>query len=279
VLWRRMIANATVDDLYKGAIPEGTTISIQYEDERPPTRILPGVSIGERALLFLKVTPPSIYTFADKFMRTIRFTSLPPQHANTGLPKLESALASVVRGTNREDRVNALMLLQGFDRLSSQTIRDVEPLGESDDPAIEFGAIAVLLKTKAPATVELLRKRLAEYSGSAEPIALVNIGSELGQIDDQRALVSIESLADSKYLSIRLGAMDALRRMKSDRSAPTLIRKLDDPDRNVQYIALITLAEMFNKQGEYAPSMYVFDQNPVYYVQLWKAWASENSRQ
>ena len=273
--WRRMIAKARVEDLYKGTVAEGSTILIEYEDEKPTTRALPVVLAGSRGLLFLKIGPSLSYTFSDAFIGVTWFTSFPFQQGSSGLVKLEAALANVLGASNHTDTIAALRILQGFDQLGSSTLDKVEPLSNSNDPAVALGAIAVLLKTKSAMSVDQLRGYLSRYNDTAEPVALVSIGSELGQIDDERALASIESLADSRYLTIRLGAMHALRRMKSEASATVLVHKLDDPDSIIQYIAVMTLAEIFKKQGEYAPSLRSFDQKPLDYVNLWKAWALE----
>ena len=54
---------------------------------------------------------------------------------------------------------------------------------------------------------------------------------------------------------------------------PTIVLRLDDPDRATQYLAVITLAEILGKyEGDYAPSMYLFDKKTQYYVGLWKQW-------
>jgi hypothetical protein len=67
--------------------------------------------------------------------------------------------------------------------------------------------------------------------------------------------------------------MDAIRGTKSTTSIPFLMAKLNDPDRDVQYVALISAAEILNKdEGDFAPSMYLFDQKPQYYLGLWKQW-------
>jgi len=101
---------------------------------------------------------------------------------------------------------------------------------------------------------------------------MINIGGELGQIGNERTRTVLESFAGSRYLPIRLGAMSAIRRIRSPESASVLIQRLDDIDENVRYLAVITLAEIFQKYGEYAPGMGLFDKNPGKYVELWKDW-------
>jgi len=195
-----------------------------------------------------------------------------------GLEKLQSALAAVLRQINRDDQLNALRLLQGFDILNEESLSPVGVLCTFEDPEIAFTALAVFLKSKTIEGVEKLQRYLETYNGNAEPLALVAIGTQLSHVNDVKILPQIEVLTGSKYVSIRLGAMNAIRLMKHPESAPTLVKRLDDQNSTVKYIAVITLSEIFGKfEGDYAPSMYLFDEKPQYYVDLWKKWWAEES--
>jgi hypothetical protein len=231
---------------------------------------------GEVYLLFLKSTSEGIYELSDRFLGATHFRSLSQQPGEMGLVKLQSALVAVLQQPNRDDRLNALRLLQGFDSLDERSLSRVEHLCSSEDPEIAFTAMAVLLTTKPREGVVKLKSYLDTYKGDAEPLALVPIGTQLGRINDENILPQIEALSGSKYISVRLGAMDAMRTMKFPESAPTLVKRLDDPDGTVQYLAVISLAEIFGKfDGDYAPSKYLFDEKHLYYVGLWKKWWEE----
>jgi hypothetical protein len=231
---------------------------------------------GDIYLLFLKSTSAGIYELSDRFLGATHFRSLSQQPGEMGLEKLQSALVTVLQQPNRDDRLNALRLLQGFDILGERSLSRVELLCSSEDSEIAFTALAVLLKSKTPEGVENLKRYLEIYKGDAEPLALVTIGTQLGRLSDAKMLPQMEALSGSKYVSVRLGAMDAIRKIKSSESAPTLVKRLDDPDSTVQYVALITLAEILGRyDGDFAPSMYLFDKKPQYYIGLWKQWWAE----
>jgi hypothetical protein len=51
-----------------------------------------------------------------------------------------------------------------------------------------------------------------------------------------------------------------------------MVKRLDDSDGYIQYLAVISLAETFGKYEDYAPTMYLFDRNPRFYIGLWKSW-------
>ena len=69
--------------------------------------------------------------------------------------------------------------------------------------------------------------------------------------------------------------MAGIRRIKDPNSVPFLLDQLDSADRDVAYQALITLAEMNHRGGEYGPSMPVFQEDLERYKNIWKRWAVE----
>ena len=271
---RRMKASVKVEDVYKPSGSSEQSVVIEYDQDVPNTSASqPGLSQGETALLFLKATSSAHYTFSDPFFGAIPFNSLPKQTGELGLTKLESALVATTTQPNRTDRISALIILQGFVNLRQDSISTVRRLFASDDSEIAIMALAVFLKAKTPESAEELKTYLDANKEKPEPVGLGTLATELGQIRDERALGAIEALSRSQYVSIRYGALQALRGMNDARTVPTLVKRLDDPDGTNQYLAVITLAEILrNYGGDYAPSMYLFDKKHQYYIGLWKQW-------
>lgn len=235
----------------------------------------------EVAILFLKKTPDGTYQFSDYWFGINEFRVIPPASGGTGMARLQSALLNILDqappGGPYHDDLRALYLLEGFPTLSPEGNAYMVRVANSPDPNIALAAIGTIMKSRKPEAVDLVRNYLENYKGE-EPMSVWSIGAWLGQIDDPKALPSLEALSGSRFLSVQLGAMDALRKIKSPSSAPALIQRLDDPNKVVRYKALITLAEAFGKRGESAPSMEVFDRDPERYVSLWKSWWAEQSR-
>ena len=277
VVLRHMRAVVEVKDSFKANnVQPGDRVAVQYDVEEPSTRgSLPSIVKSETALLFLRRTESGNYVFADPYLGATHFNALPPSPDGVGLTKLQSALVKVIRQNDRNDQIRALRLLEGLNAFRPDTVSALNSLTNSPDPEIALSSIAVLLKTKTPESVEILRRYLETYSGDARPVALLSIGSELGQVRDAGALSAVEALSGSKYLSIKFGAIDALRTMRSPSSAPVLIQRLDDSNNDIRYFALITLAEIFGKSGDYAPLMRQFHENPEKHVALWKDWWSQ----
>ncbi len=278
VLSERVVATVEVEDLYKPADPPGILISVEFRREVPATRALGSpLQVGERALMFLKSTAPLQYVFADPVLGAVQFSSIPAVPDGEGLGKLQAAIMAVLGNAGRDDQIRALQLLEGFAEIKPHFLSAITTLSRSPDADTALYAFAVLLSGKTGSeadrtTLKALNEYLEQYKGGSEPEALVNIGSELGQMNDNGSLREMESLATSRFVEIRRGAMQALRAEKSPLAAATLVGRLDDSDGYVRYLAVISLAETFGKHHDYAPSMYLCDKNPDTYVNLWTNW-------
>jgi hypothetical protein len=215
-----------------------------------------------------------MYEITDQFLGMTPFSTIPTGPSAGGFPGLEITLAQIVDQSDRQDKLRALRLLEGFDAVSQQTEALMRRITGSGDFEIALTAWAVLLKTKSPDVVAGLLGYLDAHPRAPEPaLTLIGIEEGLSNIRDERALASFEKLASSRYFQIRDGALHALRGIKDPRSVPKLIQSLDDERPELQYLALITLSETLGKyEGDYAPSMYLFDKKPKYYIDLWKKW-------
>ncbi len=266
----------TILDVYKSDLTPPGSLVFQFPED-PMSNGATGFREGDVVLLFL-TRGDSVYDLADPFIGVIYFSRLDRVPGNPDIDKLESALALALRRGNRDDQINAMRLLEGFDQLSPTTLSTVSGLSSSSDPAIAFAALAVLLKTRTPDSVAKFLSYLQNYKEDQPPIGLISAADELGLVTDVGALPEIELLSNNRFISVQMAAMDAIRRIASRTSAPTLMRRLDDPNRNVQYSALITLAELFGKSGDYGPSAELFDKRPAYYTALWKKWWQEDGK-
>jgi hypothetical protein len=234
---------------------------------------------GQAYLFFLKISSPGVYELTDSHISATPFKTVLRPVGGAGLAELESALRAMILNPSPVDRVTALRLLQGFDHLDQRTLSVVDRLCDSKDPDVAFTALAILIKTKSPESVARLLNHLVKNKTEPQTFAVVSIGPELAQIRDKRALSSIEALTDSRFISIRDGAMQSLRAMGNPESAPTLVRKLNDPDVSVQYQAVITLAEIFDKKTEqFAPTIPTFNQSPRKYIDAWQKWWTDEGQ-
>lgn len=259
-----------VQDIYKKE--PGLTGQIEIEYPHDPAVTDSGLRVGQTVLLFLIDNGSGAYELADRFLGLTMLDSLPIVSDEDGLGKLQSSLAGILENPDHDDQITALRLLQGFESLDDSTLATADKLASSNDPEVAFTALAVLLNTKTPQSVRKLKDFVGEYTGKVEPIALVSVGTELSNISNLKALPDLEALTNCRFVSIRYGAMAALRNIGSRESVPMLIQHLDDSNSNIQYSAVITLAEILDKRGDYGPNMEMFDKDPEKYIALWKQW-------
>src|SRR5882724_2317386 len=278
---RHIRANVEIQDLFKpGKLRVGDRLTLRFVQQYPGVSMaLPGMGQSETAILFLKETADGSYEFADRWMGANHFQVLPRATSGTGLAGLESALLAILEqtpagGPNHDD-LRALYLLEGFPKLSSTGVSRMAHFANSPDANIALAAIGTLMKSRSRQSVELLKTYLDDYKGDKEPMSVWSIGAWLPQISDPEALPALVALTGSRFTSVQVGALDALRKMKSPSSAAVLVQRLDDSNSTVRYQAIITLAETFGKDREFAPSMKLFNDDPEKYVTLWKTWWSE----
>jgi hypothetical protein len=76
----------------------------------------------------------------------------------------------------------------------------------------------------------------------------------------------------------KLTAMVAIRAIKSPASVPELIRRLDDPDKNTQFLAYITLWEIVRRKDDPGEGAGGFAAKRDVLVASWKQWWNETGR-
>jgi hypothetical protein len=272
---RAVRVNAEILDGYKSP-PEAQGGLVEFEYPIDPMSTESGIQTKQILLIFLKLRPSGIYQLADPTIGLTIFRQQPRVSDFIGFDGLQSALAATLGMGNSEDQINALYLLKGIQKLDPNTLSAVSELSSSRTPDVAFVSLAVLLATGTPESVNKLKNYLDGYQEVRPPVGLISAAGALSLITDVNTLPDLEDLSGSRLLSIQRAAMNAIRKIASTKSVPVLIQRLDDPDPNVQYSAVITLAELLGADGDYGPDMGLFDKDPHKYVALWKQrWAEQ----
>lgn len=262
---------AIVLDVYKAAVPAPRVIVYQYPEAAPDH--VPQIRPGDVELLFLNEITADEYKITNRFIGLTTFSGMSPSPGDTGLDKLQTALATDVQRGTRSDQINAMRLLEGFDQINADTLSAMSPLALLPDSELAFAALAVMLKTRTPESVAKFRQYLDGYTEEQPPMALISAAAELSLITDTRARLDLESLSDNRFVSVQMDAMNAIRHIGSVKSAPVLIQRLDDAYPWVQYLALRALVDLFDKRdNDYGPASDVFFKNPQEYISRWKDW-------
>jgi hypothetical protein len=249
-------------------------ITILVEHEIPAQLARESVYvIGDNYLFFLVPNSTGGYILSDPVIGASRFKSIPAESSKSGLGHLASALGKIASLGDKEDRVRSLQLLARYEAVPADAALALRNLTQEADPEIALWAFAALLRPNAVDSLQDLVDYLDSHNGDGKSWALMIIQGKLVQYRAPEVLGLMQKLNRSRYPNMRLGAMQYLRSMRSRESARTLIERLDDSDSAIRYLAVITLAGTFEKSdGDYAPSMYLFDQKPEYFMHLWRKW-------
>jgi hypothetical protein len=294
-------AHVRIDRRIKGAAPPGEgefDFAVCYEEFLGYDSVMPGESVivflshRDSRLAFTspyngKIAVPR--TQAEEQLRALSpEAALTQEMARTlgskwrsqvlaalrqlALPSNPAAIdiADVVHGlTTSEDaevrgQAFATLLAMGQDSCVRDLIEFL--MAQPTSAAMESGqhAAALALRTLSKARLESLAQTYREQVGIQFASALT-------------------ALAYHKLPAVRESASLALRRMSTRALAHTLITLLDNPDRNVQYNAIIGLYEAAEGWHNalvkgYAPAAPLFFEDPDRYVNDWKRWWEEGAR-
>lgn len=94
-----------------------------------------------------------------------------------------------------------------------------------------------------------------------------------GGISDPKAISLLAKLLHCRLVEVRRGAAAALRNTGNAAAIGPLCEALQDGDREVQYQAVIGLAEITGTVGDWAPSTDTFRNDPRLFLDHWREWA------
>lgn len=98
------------------------------------------------------------------------------------------------------------------------------------------------------------------------------LAGALGSMRDPLAAEALENIAESSSSLARSGAVSALRYIAVPRSVPILVRKLDDPNQDVRYDAVMGLATIEHKGEGWSNDFENYRKSESAYLKLWKTW-------
>lgn len=212
---------------------------------------------------------------AGNLLSAIRLpTDFPVANVDGGQNGIENDLDEYA-STPNADIDFALNMIGRFTSLSGQTYKTLEKLTGGDNH-VALLSFFILLKHGAGSPAEFQAfLRLLEKTPAAQYPDLRDFSYILVQYARKENLLDLESLASSGDPRLSLPALQGIRKISSPDATAFLVSELDNSSLMMEYTALITLAEIYKKGGDYGPGMAIFEQNPKHYVQLWKKWYSE----
>jgi len=269
-------ANLVLSKIYKGTVADfhGQVSFIGLD----PMGGLP-VAAKESYLMFLVRSPLGQLTPANT-ANSVMQLSLPASQLSgaEGVDGLEADLRASIKAVPGDPREKEwLDILSQFNTSDQATTGLLDGVTKNPDGTIASRALLVLAQSspqKERYVSPLLKALVKDPSlATQHPQSVYQIVASDTTPNDLADLILLANCSDS---GLRLNAVIAIRRMGLHESVGFLVASLGSADRNVQYQAVIALAEINGIYGDYAPSMEVFFKQPAKYTDLWREWAGKN---
>jgi hypothetical protein len=271
-------ASVQVDRVLKGRV-EGNVIAVEFL--KNPEALPLTLEENEYALLFLQSGHDGRYTFADPQVGKMPITSqnVPvADAAQTTADQLAAELFASLSDPNREMARLALVQVGNLGSVrSTQAIWDIATFGDADFQGL---AHVALLRLGDYSLLDRAIRFAEQPVQDLEVMRLqLSVAEAIGDSRDRSVLPALNSLLASPSVSLRRAAAKALRTMSDPSSARFLVGALDDSDADVQYDAVMALADIVGASPDNAPARDIFDQDPAKYLGYWKNWRETSGQQ
>jgi hypothetical protein len=247
-----------------------------------------GLRKGEEALLFLKKVGAE-YAFIDPDNGKLPVAEMEAVSAGSEVDseeaRLSSELMALAHSPDSRQASEGLSRLAEFDK--QKAAPEIQKQAASGDLEVRALALAKLmeggdLSVEAEALKILTEAPMNDpkhYATREQRIrnAFSNALWSAHRRHDARMATFAAKLADHPDEILHNAARYAMRGMKSSANIPELLKLLDEPKLQDQYIGVITLCELERKKN--CPSIPVFEKNPGRYLQEWKDWGKKRNKQ
>ncbi len=242
----------------------------------------PLLSINVKYVLFLKRQPHGKYQFSGEGEQSV---ILIPEDIfikddSGGLSSFETSLADGLRRhLNDSEGIDLMDIFLQFRNMSAPTIAELDAIGRASPSRLSLLALEALCRSAGdsrryvPQLIAMLDDIETKTPSDIGNLGGYEISYLIETVDNDTTVADLERLKQlSNFRILGFNAMVAIRRFHDPKTIPFLVAKLDSDDRDIQYEAVITLAEITGKEGDFAPGGGLFDQDPSKYKVLWKNW-------
>jgi HEAT repeat protein len=210
------------------------------------------------------------FTFVSSTDGKLTISALVTSSHDALVPEIEADLKAGLSDPLPSRVVSNLQLLAGLQKLASTD--QIKSKTTSDDPVVQGTALLALLKvgdySKLPETISFLGSPLSE---SDQTLLQYPMRNEFERISDLKMLPVLHSNLVSPAPFVRGAVLKAIKKIHDPKSVPYVIKLLDDPDPEIRYDTVITLA-LIEQRGEWGPASYVYEKEEKKYIQEWKNW-------
>ncbi len=271
---RTMVVDLAIERTLKGQVA-AQTATFTFSVVTVPVLDVGGmpVSSGQFGMFFLRASPRGYEVLDPEFPFVI---ATPGSPGATGSPFDQAAaeVAHVLDTPSAPDRLREqAVTLLAFSQTPVATAA-LKAAAANQPQNVRLAAMAVLLARGDISLLPEAQQLLLSNDPRIDPSHRDTVASAIGYgVWDERAVPLLAPLLRSGSVLIRRGAASALRNTRSPKAVRPLAQGLSDSDREVQYYAVIGLAEITGTVGEWAPATPTFLQDPQRYLDHWREWA------
>lgn len=235
---------------------------------------LPAVPIGTK-IVFLKKLSQGTYRFADEQISFLPMTGEALDHSGQLYDVIVRELCNVIRdgSLTYQERRTAVAALA--DVSSKEVLSAFQALLKDRDPFLRRAAILNLLRRDDTEALNLAAGILLNEAPELTPHEKENLAAAIRiGVRSEQAIPILSKLAISPDVFTRRSVVMSLAEIHSTKIQVPLARALGDRDAEVQYWAIVGLA---NSTGEeqWMPSKDEYYNDPSKYITHWRSWTAK----
>jgi hypothetical protein len=270
-----MVVNVNIERTLKGTLSSRTT-AFTYSVPKVPTLGGGGVGVsaGQFGVFFLR-SDGSTYEVVDPDFLFVIASPGAPETSGPVLDQVTAEVAHILDSPTASDRLKeqAISVL-AWCRTDAATAA-LRTAANSQPINVRLGAMGVLLAQNDTSVLLQAQQLLLSTDARVEESMRENVASAIGYgVRDAGAVPLLAPLLGSPNVLVRRGAASALRNTRSRSAITPLAQALSDSDHNVEYYAVIGMAEITGTVGEWAPALSSFMEDPQRYLDHWQEWAN-----
>jgi hypothetical protein len=268
-----MRARLAVERIIKGESPSGDLIFRFALPDAPAG--YPGIGKGQFGVFFLRKGTRG-YEILDPYYP---FVVAGPGAPNVSGNYSDQVIAEVAHvfsltSSSLDTRLRALLILSTV-RTDGATA-GLKIAARASDVRVQSWALGALLRRNDISLMDSAEEMMLSQDPkiTSDLKAAIAYGLRDG-VKDARAIPALARLLESTDPNVRRGTASALRNTQDSAAIKPLAHALYDSDPEVQYQAVMGLAEITGTVGEWAPASDTFLKDRQRYLDHWREWAQK----
>jgi hypothetical protein len=263
-----MSAELNVQRVLKGKVAN-SRLTFKFLLPPPPAGL---IVRGQFGIFFFRESESGI-EILDPYHPHVVAVPGAPATSGSCLDQVTAELANVVASAAappraKREAVEALRSLR-----TSAAALALTTAARDADPGTRTLAIAALLERGEMVWLDPAAKILLSQERGVDAYPVWRLTTAVEGVEDPKAIPTLYRLLHAPDATVRRAAAAALRSTRDAAAIGPLTEALWDNDREVQYQAVIGLAEITGVTGEWAPATDTFLKDPQRYLDHWREWA------